>query len=89
MKFADIINREDVVVHCDTIDKAITLLKKYEKYGILWVDDTKPTSKNISYTYSNQTCYRIVYRKLTFADVGYYIEKGYKIIKFDEILFDD
>lgn len=85
----DKMKQENVVVHCDTEDKAIKLLTALKEEGYNWWFN-KDLLNNTEYSkYGKYTCYRIsdLYRKKTIFDrYDFYKENMYKIIPFDDLL---
>ena len=82
--------QENVVVHCDTEDKAINLLTALKEEGYVWDCGDKDLLEDIKHRiYSKCTCYRISdldKKKISFGGYGFYNKNNYKIISFGYLL---
>lgn len=82
---------ENVVVHCDTEDKAIKLLTALKEDGYVWSGLGKDieVSDDEYKVHPFKTCYRIsdLYNKeITFGSYDFYMGDNFKIITFDDLL---
>ena len=78
---------ENVVVHCDTEDKAIKLLTALKEDGYVWRGLSKDLLEVTEY--SINTCYRISNlsnKEISFSSYNYYIDYNFKIIPFVDLL---
>lgn len=91
MKFKEAVRRKDIVIHCNSEEKANILLEHADKIGLLWNSDQSYTPDSNRYrTYGSSTCYCL--NSGTFANVNYYnaeTSPKYTIVEFDNIEFED
>jgi len=81
----DKIMKPNTVVHCDTKEKAINLIRWADSMGLKWCDGEKYTlTCNEWDIRKTQTCYGIY--KGYFSPKEYYEIKGYTILKYEEVL---
>lgn len=86
----DKMKQENVVVHCDTEDKARKLLTVLKEDGYVWSGLNKDLLRDIEYKkHHTNTCYRIPYldeKEISFSGYDFYDKNNYKIISFDDLL---
>ena len=73
----------DTVVHCDTYEKAINLLKWADSIGLKWCDSDSYLN-NAWGTYKEETCY--YFYKGMYYYRNYYNMYGYKIHKYEDVI---
>lgn len=82
--FDDIIFSENVVIHCDTEEKANMLLEYADSLGYKWINNESYIEINEWNIYKEETVYYIF--EGTYGLINSYnICDEYKIIPFDEI----
>lgn len=72
----------NIVIHCDTKEKAKKLLKYLHKKGFSWYSGTCLTKKTNWSKYENETCYT---SEVMFCNREYFIEDNFKILSFNDI----
>lgn len=77
-------SNEKLVIHCDTEEKAITLLKAFDKAGYRWSNYEKYIEANYWKVYEYNTCYS---NEKRYADIKFYQNYNYKILEFKDIEF--
>lgn len=75
-----------MAIHCDTKEKANTLLKAFNKMGKKWSSGCSYTSFNNYEDYQNKTCYS---NDGCFAYYDWYKRYGYMIYEFDKVDLDN
>lgn len=93
MSIKDIIGK-NIAVHCDTEEKSKIFLQECENIGIKWASEQMPTTLNYWNEHKNDgICYAIskLYNgcRIWRNSVFYMNKNEYKIIEFDEIVFED
>ena len=87
------IMRSRVAVNCDSEEKAEALLKELEEHGIRWGSGKSLFSFRSWGQYEHKTCYVLDYiydpPALSYCGYDFFEKKGYKIIKFEELLEDE
>ena len=90
----EIMKQENVVVHCDTEDKAIKLLTALKEEGYVWYDSWKCLNQDLLedikyHKYHKSTCYRIsdlIEKKISYSWYEFYQMDNFKIIPFVDLL---
>lgn len=90
----EIMKQENVVVHCDTEDKAIKLLTALKEEGYVWYNSWKGLNQDLLedikyYKYHKSTCYRVsdlIEKKISFSCYEFYQTDNFKIIPFVDLL---
>lgn len=75
-------SEEKLVIHCDTEEKAQTLLSVFDKMGKRWRSIDKYTSKNCWNVYEEDTCYS---NDGFYDNKDFYIEQGVTIYEFEDV----
>lgn len=75
-------SKEKLAIHCDTEEKAKTLLKVFDDDGYRWVEENRYTDESYWYVFKEDTCYS---NECLYCRIGFYQEMHYKIIEFEEI----
>lgn len=88
MKIDDITGK-NIVVHCDIEEEAGKFLQECGKRGFRWANGDKPTCYTNWDNFESDTCYAITDDGITYECVEYFIYNRYKIIEYDDTLFDD
>lgn len=77
-------SKDKLAIHCDTLEKAKTLLTAFDKMGKRW-DIGGSYATNFRWSVcTNNTCYS---NKGTFGDTPYYLEKNVPIYSFEDVIF--
>jgi hypothetical protein len=79
----DKIMKENVVVHCDTEEKANNLLLWADSKGLKW-SDYKSYKYNFWNVYWQKTCYDLYNGE--FTNYNYYKNNNYKIYKYEDVI---
>jgi hypothetical protein len=89
-----LILQPNTVVHCDTEEKAITLLAEAHERGLRWSNDRSYVNCNQWGIFKNKTCYK--FTTGSFCDVDYYKdnhdeleyleERNYTILTYEDVL---
>jgi hypothetical protein len=87
IKFNDVVENWEIVVHCKTLEQALKLLSFAHKKGLKWLSGHSYLVMNNYSAYESNTCYYL--HGGEYADCDYYKEQGYKIITVDDIDFVD
>lgn len=88
MNIKDIIGK-NIAVHCDFEEKAVKFLQECEKRGFRWFSGDKPTCYTNWDLHKSHTCYAVSDDGIIYSCVEYCINNRYKIIEYDDILFED
>lgn len=75
-------SKEKLVIHCDTEEKAKTLLSAFDKMGKRWRSIDKYTSKNCWNIYEEDTCYS---NDGFYDNKDFYIGQGVTIYEFEDV----
>lgn len=75
-------NKEHFAIHCDTEEKANTLLKAFDKLGKWWWDGDSYLFHNYYFEHKNQTCYT---NNGGYVDCDWCERHGYTIFEFNEV----
>ena len=75
-------SKEKLVIHCDTEEKAKTLLSAFDKIGKEWCTNNKYTSKNYWKVYEEDTCYS---NSFGYANKDFYTRQGATIYEFEDV----
>lgn len=78
-------SKATLAIHCDTKEKAIKLLKVFDKLGHRWAAGDSYIEYTSWENYKADTCYT---NDGCYGNVGYFREEGNTILEFDEIEFD-
>nr|DAG18747.1 MAG TPA: hypothetical protein [Caudoviricetes sp.] len=73
---------EKLVIHCDTEEKANTLLEAFDKLGKKWCTDKSYLGYNCWQYYGEETCYT---NNGTYSNKQWYFDNCYKVYDFEEI----
>ena len=71
-----------MIVHCDTVEKALKLMKYLEANGYQWASGKKPTGY-ITWLGSD-TCYRVC-DEITYSTKDFYVIAGEEVVEFDDL----
>lgn len=72
-----------IAFNCRSEESAKKLLESLDILGVVWVDG-RALKLGLQYdSYKEETCYDYENGKLTFADVEYYENEGYKVVIFE------
>jgi hypothetical protein len=82
----DRIVQPNVVVHCDTEEKAINLLKWADSVGLKWCNKKSYLECNYYYMHREETCYNLYYN--TYTDYNFYKYNHYKIYKYEDVIMN-
>lgn len=88
MNINDIIGK-NIVVHCDTEEKANKFLQECEKRGFKWINGDNPMCYTNWSVFESDTCYAVADDGISYERVEYFTNNRYKIIEYDDTLFDD
>lgn len=87
--FSELVQKDNLVVHCNNKLKANSLLFEAHCLGLNWNSGASYIDNHIqnkSYdTYGNKTCYNL--KEGMYGFVDNYISRGYLIVSFDDIIF--
>ena len=83
---------EKIAINCKTTKQATQLLNVLEK-----IDNSKSYLNTITdglIYYSSDVCFRFISTKkdeqlITYSRIDWYIEKGYKVVNFDDLIFEE
>ena len=83
---------EKIAINCKTIKQVAQLLNVLEK-----IDNSKSYLNTITdglIYYSSDVCFRFISTKkdeqlITYSSIDWYIEKGYKVVNFDDLIFEE
>ena len=83
---------EKIAINCKTTKQATQLLNVLEK-----IDNSKSYLNTITdglIYYSSDVCFRFISTKkdeqlVTYSRIDWYIEKGYKVVNFDNLIFEE
>lgn len=75
-------SKEKLVIHCNTKEKAIKLLKAFDKIGKTWETGLSYLKMNYWYEYEKDTCYS---NKNLYEGINYYKSSQIKIYEFEDI----
>ena len=73
---------QKICIHCDTEEKAKSLLAECEEYGCLWGGYERPTKKTHWELYENKTVYFCNGRYLSYSDIEYAVENNVEIVEY-------
>lgn len=83
--------RENMVVHCDTEEKANIFVNECKKQGCRWFGENNHWNIN-----KENTCYIVThckpiksYFRLYYGDLNYFKEDNYNIISFNHLNFEN
>lgn len=74
---------EDIVIHCDTEEKANDLLNYLDNLGITWVSGSSLLNYNNWEEYKQNTCYEFYNKGISYADCEFYKDENCKIIEWE------
>jgi hypothetical protein len=87
-RFIDLVGKR-IVIHCDTEEKAIQIIRYFEDNGIVWKKTFKPTEDNNWHIYEKESCYSLAWdwglENLHYSSRDYFIKKHYRVVKFEDI----
>lgn len=75
-------SKERLAIHCDTEEKAIRLLNKFDEMGKRWYSNNFYTAYTNWGIHRKETCYN---NKNAYCYEKYYKEKGYTIYEFEDV----
>lgn len=78
-------SKNDLAIHCDTEEKAKTLLKAFDKLGKKWAGGNSYLNSDCIIK-RGDVCYSNTNR---FCGYEYYRLMGYKIYEFDEVYLEN
>lgn len=73
---------ENLVIHCDTEEKANILLKAFDKMGKKWCDGSSYLKYNSWGDYKEETCYS---NEGEFCSKGFYLSMNLKVYEFEDV----
>lgn len=85
-KMVEAFRNNEFVVSCQTEQEALDFLDICYKKGIKWSNLYSNKTKTEWGDYGDQTCYRGGDNVLSFANIEFYVDKGYKVIKFNDFI---
>jgi hypothetical protein len=76
-----------IAVHCDTEEEAKQLMQYFEGNSVIWVGGNKATEEIFWHKHRDETCYTVVggLKRLTYGDVDWFTQGGFKIIQFEDV----
>lgn len=74
--------KKPLAIHCDTEEKAKTLLKAFDKLGEKWISGNSYLLDNIYGVHNKSTCYS---NNNKYCSYDFYRGSNYKIYEFDEV----
>lgn len=87
MKFLELIEKDNLVVHCNIKSKAKKLLHEADKIGLRWISGASYIDHSNYKCYKDKTCYNLT--DGCYGDISHYKnELKYEIIEFDDIIFE-
>ena len=87
MKFLELIEIDNLVVHCNTEDQANKLLEIANAYGLKWCNGDSYIGNNNFEKHGSGTCYYL--SDGTYSSLEYFKMLYCSIIEFDDVEFDD
>lgn len=75
-------SKNHLAIHCNTIEKAIKLLKAFDDNGYTWRDNTKYTKEMCYNDYTEDTCYS---NDFGYCYAQWYSCNDYIILEFEAI----
>ena len=75
-------NKDHLVIHCDTKQKANILLNAFDKLGKKWSSDMSYLDRDYYSIYKQNTCYS---NDNEYAPYDWYEKNGYIIFEFDAV----
>ena len=75
-------NKDHLVIHCDTEEKANKLLKAFDKLGKKWSSGRSYLDCDYYIIYKQNTCYSNIGE---YAPYDWYEKNGYIIFEFDAV----
>lgn len=75
-----------LAIHCDTRGKAKKLCEAFDKLGKKWSDGKSYLKYNYWNKLQKETCYT---NCLTYSDKQWYLDIGFKVYEFEDIIFDE
>lgn len=91
MKISEIIKNDRLAISAVTEKMAITIIKEFEKHGVVWNFDGPKTglaeSNNKWHVLKERTCYSPGTGLMN--SVEFYLEHDYKVISYEDVEFDD
>lgn len=75
-------SKNNIAIHCDTREKAKTLLRAFNKMGKKWCDDDSYLKCNIYNFYRKRTCYN---NTGEYCSYDWYESLGYKIYEYEDV----
>jgi hypothetical protein len=82
-----LILQPNTVVHCDTYQKANTLLAEADGMGLTWSNDRSYVGWNQWEIFKNKTCYLLSMGEL--ASINYYKQRNYTILTYEDVLIKE
>ena len=79
-------SKTNLVIHCDTEEKAMKLLKAFDKAGHRWAAGNSYIEDTAWEVYEEDTCYS---NTEGFGDIVAFREYGYTVLEFEEIELKD
>lgn len=78
-------SKKKLAIHCNTEEKAIKLLKEFDKLGKRWLCKNSYLESNYWEANKENTCYN---NSNQYGDIIWYKHKKYKIYEFDNVIFE-
>lgn len=79
-------SKKKLAIHCDTEEKAIKLLKVFDKMGKKWSAGKSYLGSNYWGGYEENTCYSNTHG---YCYINWFKKNGYKIYEFKDVDFED
>jgi hypothetical protein len=79
-------SEEKLAIHCDTEEKAIKLLRAFDKMGKRWICGNSYLESNYWKVNKEDTCYNNINR---YSSINWYKKYKYKIYEFEDIDFEE
>ena len=78
-----------MAIHCDTQEKARTLIKECYKQGFTWWGNKKTDENTFWYAYKQDTVYFLNNKHITYSDLEYHYEAitdNFKLYEYDDLV---
>jgi len=83
----ELIMQEDVVIHCDTHEKAKKILRWADEQYLEWCSGRTYVESDNWENYKEETCY--CFYKGSFCSIDKWMSIDYKILTYEEVLMKD
>ena len=78
--------KDNLVIHCDTEEKAEKLLREFGREGYRWCTGNRYIEDTNWEVYRKRTCYS---NSRGYGNIEYFKQNGYTVVEFDEIAIKD